>query len=77
MSIEKNVTTTKAESSEPSHPTHEAIATRAYEIAERQGFPCGCDLAHWLQAETELMPGTAQACCAEGRPQEAANTTAT
>jgi len=35
--------------------THEQIATRAYELFEREGFTHGNHLDHWLRAEQELM----------------------
>lgn len=34
---------------------HYAIAVRAREIWEREGYPEGKQLEHWLQAERELM----------------------
>jgi len=36
-------------------PTPEGIATRAYEIYEREGRPEGRDLDHWFTAETQLI----------------------
>ena len=36
-------------------PSHEDISRRAYEIYEREGRPDGRELAHWAQAETELL----------------------
>jgi hypothetical protein len=36
-------------------PTEADIAVRAYEIYEREGRPEGRDVAHWAQAETELV----------------------
>ncbi len=38
----------------PRAPSHEAIATRAYEIWQESGGAHGNDQAHWLQAEREL-----------------------
>jgi hypothetical protein len=35
---------------------HQKIAVRAYAIWEEQGWPHGCELAHWLQAEAEIGP---------------------
>jgi hypothetical protein len=35
-------------------PTDAEIATRAFEIYEREGRPEGRHLAHWAQAESEL-----------------------
>jgi hypothetical protein len=37
------------------HPSHEHIATRAYEIYISRGYEHGRDLDDWLQAERELM----------------------
>jgi Protein of unknown function (DUF2934) len=39
-----------------SQTLHQKIAVRAYAIWEEQGWPHGCDLAHWLQAEAEIGP---------------------
>jgi hypothetical protein len=36
-------------------PTYDAIAKRAYEIAEDAGFPQGRDVEFWLMAERELI----------------------
>jgi hypothetical protein len=41
-------------SSVASRPTDAEIATRAYEIYEREGRPDGRHLTHWVQAESEL-----------------------
>lgn len=38
--------------------TDEMVAERAYELWEECGRPEGCDLQHWLQAETELKTQT-------------------
>ena len=35
-------------------PTDEAIRDRSYYIWEREGFPEGKDLEHWLRAKAEL-----------------------
>jgi Protein of unknown function (DUF2934) len=42
------------------NPTHEEIATRAYEIFEERGAIAGDDVSHWLEAEQELS-GASQA----------------
>ncbi len=68
MSTQKNAVATPAEESPATPPAREQIAARAYAIAEQQGFPCGCELAHWLQAETELSSGEGHACCASAEP---------
>lgn len=34
--------------------TTESIASRAYTLWEQAGCPQGCDLDHWLQAESQL-----------------------
>lgn len=68
MSTQKNAAATLAEESPTTLPTREQIAARAYAIAEQQGFPCGCELTHWLQAETELCSGEGHACCASAEP---------
>lgn len=36
------------------HPTHEQIATRAYEIWQQRGGFHGADEADWLRAQQEL-----------------------
>jgi len=38
-----------------SHPTHEEIALRAYQIYAERGGAHGQDLGDWLQAERELV----------------------
>jgi hypothetical protein len=35
--------------------THTDIARRAYELWEREGWPNGRDLDHWLRAEREIL----------------------
>jgi hypothetical protein len=35
-------------------PTEADVASRAFEIYEREGRPDGRHLLHWLQAESEL-----------------------
>lgn len=37
---------------------HERTARRAYEIWEREGRPAQRELAHWLEAEHEVAPGS-------------------
>lgn len=64
MSTEKNTVATPTGEAPLSERKREQIAARAYEIAEHQGFPCGCEIAHWLQAENELTAGQPHACCA-------------
>jgi len=39
----------------PGTALHAAIARRAYEIYEAAGRPQGQDVAHWLQAEAEIL----------------------
>ena len=34
------------------------IANRAYAIWEAEGYPQGCALKHWLQAEEDELRGT-------------------
>lgn len=41
--------------SEPTPPSHEEIARRAYEIYLAEGRPEGRDLEHWARAEAELL----------------------
>lgn len=36
-------------------PSHEDIAIFAYLIWEREGCPDGRDIAHWLEAEMQLV----------------------
>lgn len=43
-----------ADTENPAPPTHEAIAKRARQIAERRGGALGQELQDWLQAEREL-----------------------
>jgi len=31
------------------------IAEAAYYIAEKEGFPAGCELEHWLRAEAAVL----------------------
>jgi Protein of unknown function (DUF2934) len=38
-----------------SHPTHEEIALRAYQIYAERGGAHGQDVDDWLQAERELV----------------------
>ena len=33
---------------------HIKIELRAYQIWEDEGFPTGCELDHWLRAESEI-----------------------
>jgi len=40
--------------------TYEAIAQRAYEIWEREGYPVGSDQEHWFRAERELRSQATQ-----------------
>lgn len=54
MSTENSVTVKNVEALNATFPEHAKIAARAYEIAEQLGFPCDCEVAHWLQAEAEL-----------------------
>jgi hypothetical protein len=41
--------------------THEAIASRAYQIFLADGAAHGRDVDHWLKAERELRNGSVQA----------------
>ena len=43
---------------EPDVP-QSAIAERAHQIYEREGYPEGLHLEHWLQAEREIADGDA------------------
>ena len=55
--IKKLLSTVKSElppSSAPNAPCDDAVALRAHEIYESRGRVEGCDVADWLQAETEL-----------------------
>jgi hypothetical protein len=45
----------RREVARPGTPLHAAIARRAYEIYEAAGRPEGQDVAHWLQAEAEIL----------------------
>lgn len=36
-------------------PLHDSIARRAYEIWEKRGRPEGEAVAHWLEAESQLL----------------------
>jgi hypothetical protein len=44
------------ESIQPSIPSRDEIAARAYEIWERNGRPAGQDVRFWLEAEQSLQP---------------------
>lgn len=35
--------------------SHDLIAARAYEIWESSGYPSGCEVEHWIQAEQDLL----------------------
>jgi hypothetical protein len=58
-------TTTRAKAAAAAAPlpsglvevTHDAIARRAYEIAESAGFPSGRETEFWLEAERQLREG--------------------
>ncbi|MDJ0619762.1 MAG: DUF2934 domain-containing protein [Calothrix sp. MO_192.B10] len=39
----------------PNRPDEDDIRLKAYEIWQRNGYPDGKSLEHWLQAEQELM----------------------
>ena len=39
----------------PGGPDHEEIRHRAYAIWECAGRPANCEVAHWLEAEKEVM----------------------
>ena len=42
-------------SSTPDKGAHEEILHRAYSIWESAGRPENCEVAHWLEAEAEVM----------------------
>lgn len=46
--------TSSTDSSISSPSNADAVSRRAYELWENEGRPEGCDLRHWLQAESEL-----------------------
>lgn len=41
-------------------PTHDAVASRAYEIWQSEGCPDGRAMEHWLRAVSELKRGTGE-----------------
>jgi hypothetical protein len=50
----------------------ETIRERAYAIWEREGRPEGRSIAHWLQAEDELVHAGLNGVTEEGKPVRAA-----
>ena len=38
-----------------SQPSYDQVALCAYLIWEKEGRPCGREVAHWLQAEKQLL----------------------
>lgn len=41
-------------------PVHLRIEERAYQIWEEEGCPTGCELDHWLRAESEIALAVTQ-----------------
>lgn len=52
-------------------PLHEEIAARAYEIWEKRGRPEGEAIAHWLEAESQLLGSNPEVNSAAGAPVSA------